>query len=115
MGDFARNSAHSKWWSRISWIGACIIAVMIVYPVSSGPLFYFVGREWIPWELHTAIYRPLSPGRTPNALGRFYLDYIFWWHDRGRKDAQRPDVVIDGTPLWNAGTRQHPKWVTHPP
>lgn len=102
---------------RKRWIAASVLIFTTAYAASNGPAYYLLGR-W-PTEtraIHSIVYAPLRPLMDPDTrVGRAFRHYTSWWYHLGSKHSGRPEMRENGIPLWNAGTRRHPEWVTQPP
>lgn len=80
--------ARRPWWRKKRWAAALPLLVVAGYPACVAPVFYGVGRGWVPGWAAGVYLGPIltvvgEPG--PSAAATLLQDYAQWWGDLGER------------------------------
>lgn len=80
------DQPHKPRWKRKRWIVMVLLWLAIAYPLSLGPAFYALGRQWLPpTSLIESAYAPILAGvQTANEYGQTVVAVIELPDDEGK-------------------------------
>lgn len=67
-------------WKRKRWIAAAVVWLVVVYPLSAGPVFYATVRGWFPYSCYAGYCAP-AHALGYAVCGEYYGAYLGWWWD----------------------------------
>jgi hypothetical protein len=78
----SEKKQSGSWWP--CWLCIGLVAVLIAYPLSAGPVQWIAGKTLLPMWLETGIeyfYAPLNMAihYVPRPVLTAYVRYLRWW------------------------------------
>lgn len=68
---------------RTSVIWACltVVFVLVLYPLSAGPMLWLVSNKYLPNTIDRVLYAPLEAiiDQCPSSVRDEYFSYQLWW------------------------------------
>ena len=75
-------------WKKKRWWAALLLWLLILYPLSSGPLTYAAARGLLPGSIVRAAVLPLHLAcRLSPAVNDLFGLYTPWWYELGKRHA----------------------------
>lgn len=98
-------------WKRKRWIAAGLLWLAIAYPLSLGPIFYAIGRQWLPPNsLIESAYAPIFAAlQTANEYGQTAVAVVELRDAKGQP-VQREFQQKPSWPLAAAATLAEAYW-----